>query len=273
MSFNSISFKNVLVDIEDHVMILTINRPAKMNALDPLTHREMAEAMENFAADDDLWVAIVTGAGEAAFCAGGDLSSMQGNFDDNEEQEYTVPDSGYGGITNRFDCDKPVIAAVNGFAAGGGFEIVTACDLAVACDLASFGLPEPKVGVVAYAGGMHRLPRTLTSKRAMEILLTGDFIDADTALNWGLINEVVPADQLMTAAKVWAQRVLKCSPVAIRATKQVVRKGLNNVSVEDAMAGQERGDYLALSEWSASHDTKEGIDAFVQKRSPEWRNS
>ncbi len=90
---------------------------------------------------------------------------------------------------------------------------------------------------------------------------------------WGLINEVVPADQLMTAAKVWAQRVLKCSPVAIRATKQVVRKGLNNVSVEDAMAGQERGDYLALSEWSASHDTKEGIDAFVQKRSPEWRNS
>lgn len=266
------SFENSLVEIEDHLMILTINRAAKMNALDPLTHREMAEAMDDFATDHNLWAAIVTGVGEAAFCAGGDLSSTQGHLHDSEDQEYTLTDTGYGGITNRFDCDKLVIAAVNGFAAGVGFEIVMACDLAVASEAASFGLPEPKVGVVAYAGGIHRLPRTLTSNRAMEILLPGDFIDADTALNWGLINQVVLADQLMTEARVWAQRVLKCSPVAIRTTKQVVSRGLNNVSFEDAMAGQERGDYPVLNERCASTVTIEGIDAFVQKRLPEWRN-
>lgn len=258
---------NVLCRTEGRVLYITINRPQRMNAIDTKTNHQLEEALNRYAADDSLWVAVIRGAGDKAFSAGGDIKAMNEAIDGGEE--YRVPKTGYGGLTSRFDLDKPVIAAVNGLAMGGGFEIALAADLVIAADHAIFGLPEPLIGVVAYAGGMHRLPREIGMKRAMQLLLTGEIIDANKALDWGIVNEVVPIDELDNAVDRWVKRLLKAAPLAVQATKQCVQRGIS-LDIAAAMAAQDDGSLPALEKMRNSEDILEGITAFASKRKPTW---
>lgn len=177
------------------------------------------------------------------------------------------PASGFAGITARYHLTKPVIAAVNGVAMGGGFETALACDLIVASTTAVFALPEPRVGLAALAGGVHRLPRQIGLKQAMGMLLTGRRVSAEEGLRLGFVNEVVPPEELMGAARRWAGQILECSPVSVRATKQAAMEGLRFGSVEEAMAER----YPAIDELLESQDFVEGPLAFAQKRPPRWQ--
>jgi enoyl-CoA hydratase/carnithine racemase len=256
---------NIRVERDGRVTLITIDRPEARNAVTPEMHQALADAFDSFAADPDQWVAIITGAGDKAFCAGSDLKraaarGVRRTFDWS---------GGYGGIVSRFDLTKPVIAAVNGFAMGGGFEIALACDIVVAADTALFGLPEPAVGVAAVGGGLHRLPRQIGYKKALGMILTGGKVSAVEGERLGFVNEVVPAGALMAAARRWADAILANSPMAIRASKDAVRRGLEEPSMADAIARQHT--YPGLIEMWASEDCKEGLHAFAEKRVPQWR--
>src|SRR5438477_3394604 len=168
---------------DGHVLTVTINRPEVMNALHPKANAELASVWDQFAADPDLWVGIITGAGDRAFSAGNDLKHQASGGD-----MSGMPPTGFGGLTSRFDLDKPVIAAVNGIAMGGGFEIALACDIIIASEQAVFALPEPRVGLAALAGGMHRLPRSIPLKHAMGMLLTGRRVSAEEGYRLGFVN-------------------------------------------------------------------------------------
>ncbi|MGL6071034.1 enoyl-CoA hydratase-related protein [Craterilacuibacter sp.] len=258
----------VLTHIDGRVLLITINRPEVRNALDSETHRLMSDALDAYAADDELWLCVLRGAGGQAFCAGGDIGAMHAAA--NGGEPYVVPASGYGGLTSRFDLDKTVIAVVDGIAMGGGFEIALACDLVIAGESARFALPEPKIGAVAYAGGMHRLPRQIGMKRAMQLLLTGDSVHAAQALDWGLINEVVPDAELDAALARWTGKLTACAPLAIRATKACVSAGLD-LPLAAALARQDTGGIAALETMRTSRDVIEGIAAFSEKRKPQWQ--
>lgn len=257
----------LLSRIDGRVMTVTINRPEAMNALDPETQALMAQAFDAFAADAELWVAVVRGAGGRAFSAGGDIRAMRTALEGGAP--YRIPESGYGGLTSRFDLDKPVIAAVEGIAMGGGFEVALACDIVLASRNASFALPEPRIGAVAYAGGMHRLPRQIGMKRAMDLLLTGRAIGASQAEAWGLVNEVVEEGGMDAAIARWCEALCANAPLALRATKAAVREGLG-LPVDEAIRRQDAGGYVAIETMRASRDVVEGIMAFNEKRAPVW---
>lgn len=248
------------VEREGHLLIVTINRPEVMNALHPAANFELHEAFNQFAADPDLWVAIITGAGDRAFSTGNDLVFQA------RGGAIEVPPTGFGGLTSRFDLAKPVIAAVNGYAMGGGFEIALACDLIIASDKAVFALPEPRVGLAALAGGMHRLPRQIGMKAAMGMLLTGRRVPAQEGKDLGFVNEVVPAADLMAAARRWADMILECAPSSIRATKESAIRGLEHSSLEAAMLAN----YPAVGQMFMSKNFREGPRAFAEKRKPNW---
>lgn len=252
------------VDIERRgkITIVTINRPDSYNALNPAASYELSEIFDDFARDDAQWVAIVTGAGTKAFCAGMDLKQQASGG------AMETPASGFGGLASRFDLNKPVIAAVNGIAMGGGFELALACDIIVAASHAKFALPEPKVGLAALGGGLHRLPRAIGMTRAMTLLLTGKTVSAKEAFDLGFVSEIVEGDAL-TAALRWAEELLQCSPMAVRATKEAVRLG-SLLPLEDAIADQWK--FPAMTAMLGSEDAKEGPLAFSEKRLPEWKN-
>lgn len=242
------------------VVTVTINRPEQRNALHPDAHAEMASALDDYAADSSLRVAVITGMGERAFCAGSDLKvRVETGCDD-------MPSTGFAGITERFDLDKPVIAAVNGDAIGGGLEIVLACDLAVAVTAARFGLPEPRVGLAA-AGGLHRLARQVPSKWAMEIGLTGRLFTAQEAAAMGLVNAVVEPHQLDAAITSLTASIIEGAPLAMRATKQMIRQGLAQPSLQAAFGAR----YEAYEAMLRSEDAVEGPRAFAEKRTPVWQ--
>lgn len=246
---------------DGHLLVVTINRPERMNALHPPANFELEGIFNDFAADPDLWVAIITGAGDRAFSAGNDLRwQAEGN-------KLEVPATGFAGLTARFDLNKPVIAAVNGVAMGGGFEIALACDLIIASDNAKFALPEPKVGLAALAGGLHRLPRQIGAKRAMGMILTGRQVPAAEGMELGFVNEVVPAAELMASAKRWAGLIMECSPMSIRASKEAVYKGLDIANLNEAVTGK----YPAVNALFKSEDLIEGPRAFAEKRKPNWK--
>lgn len=245
-----------------HVALLTMNRPEVRNALHPPAHREMAAALDDFAADPDCWVAIITGAGDKAFSAGNDLKYSAQNPD----KPLDMPPSGFGGIHSRFDLFKPVIAAVNGLALGGGFEIVMACDIVIAASHATMGLPEPRVGLAALAGGMQRLPRLVPEKVALGMMLTGKPITAERAYELGLVNEVVKSADLMATAKRWAEEICECSPLSVRASKQVALQSAG-MPMKEALEQK----YSLVGELLRSEDLREGIMAFAEKRSPRWK--
>jgi len=247
---------------DGRILTVVIDRPQVMNALHPPANAELGEVFDEFAADPELWVAIITGAGDRAFSAGNDLKYTAQNPD-----KMTTPPAGFGGLTSRFDLPKPVIAAVNGVALGGGFEIALACDLIIASENARFGLPEPRVGLAALAGGVHRLPRTIPLKQAMGMMLTGRHVSAEEGFALGFVNEVVPQADLMKTAQRWADQILECSPLSVRATKQVALEGLAHPRVEDAMAAR----YDDLHRLVKSEDFQEGPRAFAEKRAPNWK--
>jgi enoyl-CoA hydratase/carnithine racemase len=250
-----------------HLFIVTINRPEVMNAIHPMASQELSEAFDQFAADPDLWVAIVTGAGDKAFSAGNDLKHHAELRAKTGGRPHS-PATGFGGLTNRHDLDKPVIAAVNGVAMGGGFEIALACDLIIASDQARFALPEPRVGLAAAASGMQRLSRQVPLKKAMGMMLTGRTVSAQEGHELGFVTAVVPHANLMAEARRWAGLILECSPMSVRATKQIVTRSLDVPALEMAMRNLRYPAYVALTQ---SEDTVEGPKAFAEKRKPNWK--
>lgn len=260
------AFEYLTLEKSGHVTTVTMNRPQVLNAINPVMHTEMQQALDDFAADNDQYICIITGAGSRAFCAGSDLKAIN---DPDGPPRHTYPKNGYAGLIERFDLDKPVIAAVNGLALGGGFEIALACDLIIASDSASFGLPEPLVGAVAIGGGMHRLARQIGLKQAMGLILSSRRMSATDGLAMGVVNEVTTADQLMNVTRRWCDDILKGAPLAIRASKQTVMQGLDEPSLEAAIRHQ--ANYPAFQKWREAEDTAEGPRAFAEKRKPEWK--
>ncbi|MBI1251860.1 MAG: enoyl-CoA hydratase [Alphaproteobacteria bacterium] len=254
---------DILVSKAGRVTTVTLNRPQAMNAITPDMHHALQDAFDAFAADEEQFICVVTGAGERAFCAGSDLKAVaQGDF------YRAYPKNGYAGLIERFDCDKPIIAAVNGLALGGGFEIALACDLIIASETASFGLPEPRVGAIAIGGGVHRLARQIGLKRAMGYLFTCARISAQDGYALGLVNAVVAPERLAEETQAWCDDILKAAPLSIRATKQAAMRGLDEPSLAAAM--QNQNDYPAYARWRTADDTREGPRAFAEKRAPNW---
>jgi len=246
---------------DGRVLTVTIDRPEVMNALHPPANRELEEIFDGFCADEGLWVAIITGAGDRAFSAGNDLK-----YQARAGARIEVPRSGFAGLTARFDNWKPVIAAVNGVAMGGGFEIALACDLIVASENATFALPEPRVGLAALAGGIHRLPRQIGLKPAMGMLLTGRRVSAREGERLGYVNEVVAPGELLAAARRWADAILECAPLSVRASKEAALLGLA-LPLPQAMSTH----YPGLAQMLKSEDFVEGPRAFAGKRAPSWK--
>jgi enoyl-CoA hydratase/carnithine racemase len=248
-----------------HVAYITMNRPEVLNAQDAALNREMNEIVDDFVNDPELYVAILTGAGDRGFCAGADLKAVADGRLVGSARELAVPDRGFNGLTEAWDLFKPVIAAVNGYAVGGGLETVMACDIVIAAEHAKLGLPEPRRGIIAGAGGVHRLPRQVPLKQAMGMILTGEPISAQEALRIGLVNEVVPFSQLMETAEKWARRILECAPLAVQASKQAAMANLH-LSLQDAMAIRQ----ALQGRLHEGPDAIEGPAAFAQKRKPVW---
>jgi enoyl-CoA hydratase/carnithine racemase len=259
-------YEYIEVEKKGRLLVVTINRPEVMNCLCPPACKEMDDVFNEFSEDPDSWVAIVTAAGEKAFCAGNDLKWQAANGAAALRKGLDSLKGGFGGITRRFDCNKPIIAAVNGLAYGGGFEVVLACDIIIVADHARFALPEVKVGLIAGAGGIHRLPRQIPYHLAMGYLFTGRPMSAVEAKHLGCVNEIVPAGDLMAVAEKWAEDIMACSPLAVRAVKEVVNVAAG-MPIPEAFARS----YAGVEKMWKSEDYIEGPKAFAEKRKPEWK--
>ena len=255
-----IDYEFITVQWDGRLTIITLNRPAVHNALHTAAHVELEQAFEEFERDEAQWVAIITGSGDKAFCAGNDLRQQVAG------EALVSPPTGFAGLTSRFTLTKPVIAAVNGAAIGGGFELALACDLIVAHERATFALPEAKVGLAALGGGLQRLPREIGLKRTMGLVLTGRRVTAREGLEWGFVNEATDED-VMIASRRWAMQLLACGPLSLRATKEAVLKGL-----EEPLEATQRAqwNYHSVRTMLDSQDAVEGPRAFVEKRPAIW---
>ena len=249
--------------IADHVARLTINRPDRLNAVDAETEQRLLACWEEIESNRDVRCVVLTGAGDRAFCVGADMKG-----DDASGLEYWAQPrpNGFGGIALRQTLDVPVIARVNGFALGGGFEMVLGCDIVIASEGAQMGLPEARVGRMPLDGGMVRLQRKLPHNLAMGMLLTGRRIAAGKLSEWGLVNEVAPAGELDAAVDRWVDDVLACAPLSLKAIKQTVLRTAH-LSPVDAQALK----LPAVIEALMSEDGEEGVRAFQEKRPPVWR--
>lgn len=239
-----------------HVLTIILDRPEVLNALHAPACRELSGILDDFNGDDDLWIAIITGSGRA-FCAGHDIKN---GFHD------AMPETGWAGLARRYDLFKPMIAAVNGLAIGGGWEIALACDVVIADEKAVFSLPEARVGAAATGGGARRLPQRMPFHVAMGLLLTGNSIDAATAARHGVVTEVAPHGTALDVARRYAEDMLTCAPISLRATKQLA---LASVEAE-ASRVQELARSLA-DRIKQTEDNREGVAAFVDKRKPVWK--
>jgi enoyl-CoA hydratase len=248
----------LLLEERDRVLVLTLNRPARRNAIDLDLATQIAAAMDELDAREDLAVGILTGTG-AAFCAGMDLKAFSSG------EVPVLPDRGFAGLVDSRP-NKPLIAAVNGFALAGGLELVLSCDLVVAAETATFGLPEVKRGLCAAAGGLMRLRERLPYHLAMEMILTGDSIDAPEALRLGLVNQVVSTDEVLPAALRLAERIARNAPLALAASKRVF---IESADWPDHYKFPLQEQYVAAVR--SSQDAAEGARAFVEKRAPLWR--
>lgn len=251
-----------------HVARVTIDRPAVLNAMDLRTHEELGAVWDDAEADDDIRVVVLTGAGDRAFSVGQDLRE-RARLNVAGAGPTTFGSRGQPGwprLTERFEFSKPVIARVNGYALGGGFELALACDLVIASEHSVFALPEARLGLVPGAGGAFRLARQLPLKVAMGYLLTGRRMSAHTALRLGLVNEVVPAAALDACVETWTADLLRAAPLAVRAIKQAVMRSLD-MPLEQAFCT----DYGWEKRRMHSADAVEGPRAFAEGREPVWR--
>jgi crotonobetainyl-CoA hydratase len=256
----------VLFETQGRVAHITLNRPESLNAINPPLGAALTEAIYRFRDDPELWVAVLTGAGNRAFSAGSDLKWRADHEDQMRKIQVGSGTERPGLNSPGFECWKPIIAAVNGYAVGGGLEMALACDIIVAADHAKFGLPEPRRGLMADFGGVARLTRHVPLKVAMGMILTGKFVDAHEAYRIGLANEVVPGEQLMQTADRWAAEIMECSPLAAQASKQAAMQGLG-WPVEIAMTRN----YALHQKLRNSEDFIEGPRAFAEKRKPVWK--
>ncbi|WP_340245471.1 enoyl-CoA hydratase-related protein [Sulfitobacter pontiacus] len=257
------SYQYITTEKKGHILVVTMNRPEVYNAVHVDMHNEMADCWDAFAADQDLWVAVLTGAGDKAFSAGNDLKATAAGG-----SKATMPASGFAGLSSRFDLEKPIVAAVNGFAMGGGFETALSCDIILASDQAKFALPEVKVGFFAAASGVQRLSRYIGRLAAQEMMFTGRTIMADEAQSIGCVNAVYPADQLMAKAMEKAEELCAVSPSAVKATKRVLNDMYKRDGMQDSIAYSRE----VIADLSKTEDFKEGVNAFVEKRKPNWVN-
>ncbi len=254
----------VTVETTERIAILTINRPLAMNALDGKTLAALNEAWIDFRDNPELWVAIITGAGGKAFCAGADIKSLANYYSSmNAIKRKAKADTepGLGGITRNLEIWKPIIAAINGYCLAGGLEIALACDIRIASETATFGLTEVTRGIIPGAGGTQRLPRLIPLGKSLEMILTGERIDAQEAYRIGLVNKVVPPDQLLPEATKLAERICRNAPLAVRAAKEAVYRGMD-LPLSDGLGLEQ---FLA-EPIHQSEDAKEGPKAFFEKR-------
>jgi acetyl-CoA C-acetyltransferase len=258
------AYEFVAIERRGRVLEVTIDRPDVRNCLSPEANDELAEIFDAFEADGDLWVAIITGAGDQAFCAGADLKRQASG------KPSWIPESGFAGLTSRAARTKPVIAAVNGIAFGGGFEIALACDLIVADPSARFALSEVKVGMVAAAGGIARLPREVPRKLAVELLLTGRTMTAKDAARRGLVNRISAPGVVLEEARRLAEEIVAASPTSVRLTLRMLAEADRYADAGEAARASQFSS--AVDDLVVSDDFAEGIYAFAQKRVPQWRN-
>ncbi|HAM32740.1 MAG TPA: crotonase [Deltaproteobacteria bacterium] len=254
------AYENLLVDVSERIATVTFNRPKSLNALNPPTVRELGTAMEEISSREDVGVVLLTGSGEKAFIAGADISEMKA-FTTMQALDFALLGQGVLSFIERMP--QPVIGAINGFALGGGCEVAMACDLLVASDTARFGQPEVNLGIIPGYGGTQRLPRLVGRNLAKELVLTGEMISAQRAYEIGLVNKVVPAAELMNAAREIAKKILSRGPVAVRTAKMAMNRGLD-LDLGNACA-------LEASLFAAGFSTadrQEGIAAFLEKRKP-----
>jgi enoyl-CoA hydratase len=248
----------VLRERRGHVEVLTINRPEARNAINRATAIALGAALDECDADDDVWVVVLTAAGDKAFSAGMDLKAFAAG-------EFPITEQGFGGITKR-EFSKPLIAAANGSALAGGFEMMISCDMVVAAEHAKFGIPEASRGLVAGAGGLIRLPKLVPLAVAYEMALTADPIDADRAYELGLVNRVVPGDQVLDVAVALAERIAQNAPLAVRTSKDIMKRS-RELTEADAWSASDE----AFAAIGASADAMEGAVAFAEKRAPNWQ--
>ena len=251
---------HLLVDISDHVATITVNRPEVRNALDRATVGEIKAALADLESTEDVGAIILTGAGDQVFVAGADIRQMR---ERRRDDGLAAINSSVFTAVER--CTKPTIAAVNGHALGGGCELALACDLRVAADHAKFGQPEVGLGIIPAAGATQRLPRIVGLGRAKQMILTGDPIDARTALEWGLVSAVAPSAELMAAARQLAGRVIARGPLAVRLAK-VALSASSRVDLDSGLLIET----LAQAICFESEDKREGTTAFLEKRAPKF---
>ena len=262
------SFSVTKFDVDGHVARITMDRPEAMNSLNPELRWELSQRFDEVERNDDIWIAVITGSGNRAFSAGADLKhrTREQTATNEELTKWAQMARESESLTQRWYFSKPVIARVNGYALGGGLELAMSCDIIVAADHAELGLPEPRRGLIAGAAGVHRLPRQIGLKVAMGYMLTGRHMTAQRALELGLVNDVAPLDELDSIVDGYVQDILKCAPLAVRATKEAAMKGLD-MTLPNAF----NSEYEWESKRRNSMDAREGPRAFAEKRTPDWQ--
>ena len=257
---------SILFEKRGKVAYITINRPEARNAIDLQTAQELSNAWTDFRDDDNLWIAVITGSGDKSFSAGADLKSFIPMLTGQSQNQEQVSNGGFGGITQGFECWKPIIAAINGHCFAGGFEIMLACDLRIASENAIFGQTEVRWGIIPGAGGTQRLPRSIPLVKAMEIILMGESFTAEEAYRIGLINKVVPQSELMNEVERWVGILLERGPLALRAAKQAILQGLS-LPLDDGMKLEQQ----LFAGLLRTEDAREGPMAFAQERKPNFK--
>ncbi len=262
--------KHVHVERRGRVLEVTLDKP-KVNAIDQAMSQELGAAFSMLRTDPELRVGIVTAVGERIFSAGWDLKALdRGDMALENWWEADYGEGGFAGLTENWQLNKPVIAALNGHAIGGGFEIAMSCDLIIAAEHVEFGLPELPLGIVPDAGALQRLPRRLPANIAIEMLLLGRRMTAEEAARWGLVNKVVPKGETMTAARAWADQLAEAAPLALQTVKEVLR-AIECVPLEAAFNKMRTGNLPVYNSMLKSQDAIEGVRAFAEKRKPVFK--
>ncbi len=259
-------YKHIIVERKEHLIIVRLNRPEVLNALHPYIQLELGQVFNEFEDNPNMWVAILTGVGEKAFSAGADLKWAATTSIQEQREAYEKVRNQAGYLIRNFRITKPLIAAVNGLAFGGGFELALSCDLIIAAENATFCLPEPVVGRVPSGGGIHRLVRQIPYHVAMDILFTRKRMSAQEGVQLGFVKKVVPFNQLIEEAEKIANLIMEGSPLAIRTIKQMANDGLEMTLKEALFAN-----FPLFTKFLQSHDFREGPKAFSEKRKPIWK--